>query len=207
MAHKHSVHDTDAHFVINPTTREITNQSDKTTIIQHDHNSERFTFEVSTVDGHDMSLCNSIQVHYINIDSATKNQNIGVYEVNDMEISSDDDETVVFTWLISNNATQFAGILNFLIKFKCVADDGTVDYVWNTAIYKGIVISNGIDNGEVIAKNYPDILAEWESRIEALENKDSGGLSITDDGEGNVAITSSGSVTITDDGNGNVTIA
>lgn len=35
----------------------------------------------------------------------------------------------------------------------------------------------------------------------------SGGLSITDDGEGNVTITSSGSVSITDDGNGNVIIA
>lgn len=35
----------------------------------------------------------------------------------------------------------------------------------------------------------------------------SGGLSITDDGEGNVTITSSGSVSITDDGNGNVVIA
>lgn len=34
-----------------------------------------------------------------------------------------------------------------------------------------------------------------------------GGLSVTDDGEGNVTITSSGSVTITDDGEGNVTIA
>lgn len=38
-------------------------------------------------------------------------------------------------------------------------------------------------------------------------NGGSGGLSITDDGEGNVTITSSGSVSITDDGNGNVVIA
>ena len=35
----------------------------------------------------------------------------------------------------------------------------------------------------------------------------SGGLSITDDGEGNVTIYSNGSVSITDDGNGNVVIA
>lgn len=34
-----------------------------------------------------------------------------------------------------------------------------------------------------------------------------GGLNITDDGVGNVTITSSGSVSITDDGNGNVVIA
>lgn len=34
-----------------------------------------------------------------------------------------------------------------------------------------------------------------------------GGLSITDDGKGNVTIASTGAVSITDDGNGNVTIA
>ena len=33
-----------------------------------------------------------------------------------------------------------------------------------------------------------------------------GGLSITDDGEGNVTVTSTGAVSITDDGEGNVTI-
>lgn len=33
-----------------------------------------------------------------------------------------------------------------------------------------------------------------------------GGISVTDDGAGNVEITASGSVSITDDGNGNVTI-
>jgi hypothetical protein len=34
-----------------------------------------------------------------------------------------------------------------------------------------------------------------------------GGLNITDDGNGNVTITTSGGVSITDDGNGNVVIA
>jgi hypothetical protein len=43
--------------------------------------------------------------------------------------------------------------------------------------------------------------------INELAQKPSGGLRITDDGNGNVTIASTGSVTITDDGNGNVTIA
>lgn len=41
---------------------------------------------------------------------------------------------------------------------------------------------------------------------EAAGNAGSGGLNITDDGDGNVSISSTGSVSITDDGAGNVTI-
>ena len=44
MAHKHSVYDTDTHFSINQITQAIKNESSsKTTLIQYDHNSERFT--------------------------------------------------------------------------------------------------------------------------------------------------------------------
>lgn len=44
-------------------------------------------------------------------------------------------------------------------------------------------------------------------QVELPNSGGSGGLHITDDGEGNVTMTASGSVTITDDGNGNVVIA
>lgn len=66
MAHKHSVYDTDPHFAIDPITRAITNQSTtKTQLMQYDHNSERFTFEIPRlVDGHDMKLCDKIEIHY-----------------------------------------------------------------------------------------------------------------------------------------------
>lgn len=44
MKQKHSVYDTDAHFSISAATRSIKNESTtKTTVIQNDHNSERFT--------------------------------------------------------------------------------------------------------------------------------------------------------------------
>ena len=46
-----------------------------------------------------------------------------------------------------------------------------------------------------------------EEEVEKLKNSSSGGgLSVTDDGEGNVVITASGSAQITDDGYGNVVI-
>jgi hypothetical protein len=45
MAHGHNVQDTDSRFIINPITRAIRNESSKkVSMIQLDHNSERFTF-------------------------------------------------------------------------------------------------------------------------------------------------------------------
>lgn len=44
-------------------------------------------------------------------------------------------------------------------------------------------------------------------RVHTLGGGGSGGLSVTDDGKGNVTINSTGTVSITDDGNGNVVIA
>ena len=178
MEHRHTVTDTDARFEVNTITRTITAVSGKSALIQGDHNSERFTFELSSryIEDHDMSECNSVQIHFINTDAATKAQNIGVYDVNDMGVDPEDENKVVLSWLISNNATRYAGKLSFIIKFKCVADDGTVDYVWNTAIYGGITVSEGIDNAGTIADEYPDILASYNARIKKLE--ESGGASV-----------------------------
>lgn len=179
MAHIHSVYDTDAHFSINPTTRVLKNEaSGKTCVIQHDHNSERFTFEIPRyIDGHDMSTCNVVQIHYLNINPQTKEQKAGVYVVDDLQISPEGDEVVILSWLISGNATQLVGSLNFLIRFACVTNDN-VDYAWNTAVYTGISVSSGIYNGNTVVEEYADILAQWEARITALEEGGTGGGSV-----------------------------
>ena len=69
MAHTHPIVDSGSSFVINSTTRAISTTSDKLELIQRDHQSERITFEIpKIVEAHDMSLCDQIEVHYINID-------------------------------------------------------------------------------------------------------------------------------------------
>ena len=182
MAHKHSVYDSDAHFSINPKTRVLKREaSAKKGLVQYDHNSERFTFEIPRwVEEHDMSLCNVVQIHYINIDSKTKEHKRGIYEVDDMQISPESDDVVILSWLISQNATQLVGSLNFLIRFACVADDGTLEYIWNTAAYGGIAVSNGIYNTNTIIEEYPDIFealkVEIFNALEESESKTSGFL-------------------------------
>lgn len=172
MAHEHSVYDNDKHFRINPATREIENTTGKVVLIQHDHDSERFTFEIpQTVEGHDMSQCNVVQIHYLNIEAATKTDTEGLYEVDDLEVGNvinqhgENDSVVVFSWLISRNATQYVGSLNFVVRFKCVEHDGTVSYEWSTAIHKGIAVSESIYNSEVVVAEYADVLEKWRASL------------------------------------------
>lgn len=168
MAHIHSIIDMDKHFVIDPDTRTITNATlTKSVIMQYDHNSERITFEVPRyIDGHDMSLCDVVQVHYINISSDKRTQNVGVYEIDDLELGSSEEsnDVVICSWLISQNATQICGSLNFLLRYSCTTE-GVVDYAWNTAIFSGITVSNGMYNGPAVVEEYADILEQWRQEL------------------------------------------
>lgn len=182
MAHAHIVSDSDNHFVIDPISRQLSSNSKKTILMKTDHNSEQFTFELPrTVEGHDMSTCNKVEVHYININSKTRQQSAGIYNVVDFGIDAEDDTKVLGTWLVSREATKYAGSLNFVLRFACVSADEVEEYSWNTAIYAGITIADGICNTETVVEDYVDILRQW---LDTIEMAGSSGkvYVITDDG-------------------------
>lgn len=163
MSHSHGVYDVDAHFTIDVNTRKIVNLSAKSNLIQNDHNSERFTFEIPRcVDGHDMTLCDKVEIHYINVSPNGVDKSAGVYLVDDMAHSTSLNDNAVFSWLVSANATQYSGCLNFLIRFVCLADDNTIEYAWHTDIYKGIKVKDGMNNGEAVAAIFSDVLEAWK---------------------------------------------
>lgn len=166
MAHEHTVTDHDKHFIIDPMTRKIMPETpEKNKLVQFDHNSERFTFEIPRyVEGHDMSLCDTVQIHYLNISSDKVTRNPGVDESHDIGLLMNNEEKVVFSWLISRNATQYSGSLNFAIRLACTTGN-KVDYDWHTEIHAGVSVSNGIDNGPVIVQDYADILEEWRQKL------------------------------------------
>jgi hypothetical protein len=170
MGHIHSIYDTDPHFKIDPVTRVITNMSEtKTCIVQGDHNSERFTFECPRfIDGHDMSTCNQVQVHYINMDQAPREEHYGLYEVEDLDLSPEDENVVIFSWLISENATRYVGPLSFVVNFVCKTGT-TIDYAWNTAIHADINVVTGINSGEPIIVEYADIMEAWKRELAAQQ--------------------------------------
>lgn len=169
VVHEHDIVDSDTYFIIDHITREIDNTARrKNVLMQFDHNSERFTFEVARyVEGHDMSLCNHVFVHYNNIDSKTGTENADLIELEDLRVNPDNEETVICSWLISRNATQLAGILSFLVQYACISEDGDpeYDYEWHSDIYSDIEIKAGRDNTEQAISEYSDILEQWREKL------------------------------------------
>lgn len=166
MAHQHPVRDTDLHFVIDPVTRVVKNNSGKIVIMQHDHQSEILTFELPRyIDTHDMSLCDTVRVHYINIGTSSKYTPVsGVYEVNDLQIDAVNDSIVTCSWTLTNNTTRLEGTLNFIVRFSCLTGD-TIDYSWSTAVYSGITVAKTIDSSDYVMTAIPDILEQWKASL------------------------------------------
>lgn len=162
---EHPIIDTDRYFTIDPYSKAVTYESDaKLHLAQFDHNSERFTFGIPRyVEGHDMSLCNTVRVHYTNVGS--KGSNSDVYDVMDLQVDPEDSEFVICSWLISRNATMFSGMLNFVVQYACTKDD-VVEYSWNTALFSNVKILDSMNNAELIAEEYSDVLQQWFTRLE-----------------------------------------
>lgn len=163
MTHKDIIIDSDAFFEIDTNTRQIQNKTpSKITLMQNDHNSERFTFSIARyVEGHDMAMSTKAEVHYINTDGA--NKSMGVYTMDDLRVDEADDSKVVCSWLISRAATKYNGSLTFLIRFICLDEDGTtITYSWSTAEYSALSIGKGMDNSSTIQTNYVDVIEQWK---------------------------------------------
>lgn len=163
MSHNHNIVDSGKHFVIDPALRTITTEASNLILVQGDHNSERYTFEISQyVEGHDMSLCNRIEVHFDNISKSSNDISEGFYVAKDAEANGD---TVTFSWLISNNATRFAGTISFWLNFVCVDDDNEIIYAWGTDAFKRVTVIESNRNTEEIIHTFPDVLEQWKNEV------------------------------------------
>lgn len=165
--------DADHHFTIDVETRSITNsENKKTSLIQFDHNSERFSFDIKReIEGHDILLCNRVQIHYIIATGQSRTTHKGLYPVTDLAVHPDDNTKACFSWLISEDATHYDGRLSFLVSFECVKEDSNPDdddatlYRWNSGICSTIVVVPGMNNSGAIVQNYPDVLLQWENYL------------------------------------------
>lgn len=151
MGIKHTVADSDTYFVVDPATRIVKNaSSNKTYLMQYDHNSEELTFEVPRyIETHDMSLCDVIQVHYENKSTGTsvsmRKSYRGIHNIDKTKITVNED-TITFPWLIPENATMFAGSLEFQLKFTCYEDtENSIEgYKWHSYVNSDISIVAGL---------------------------------------------------------------
>lgn len=160
--------DSDAHFTVDPITRNITNdESTKNTILQGDHNSERFTFKIPRyIDGHDMSTCDNVRVAYINteVSGRDKKHGTGVYLVSDLAVDPSNDKFVTCSWLISRNATMYTGVLNFMLIFSCM-DGELVKYRWKTNIFESIYVALSLDADLIFEAEYLDVIEQWKDAV------------------------------------------
>lgn len=157
---KTSVLDSDNHFIIDSITKTISSQGGKKEFGRGAHNSDVITFECDRyIEGHDMTLCNVIRIHYLN------GNNPGTYDVNDMAVKSDDDTKATFTWTITSNVTASLGKIRFAIAFKCVQEDDSVSYCMPTKINEELSVFDTIDNSETVVQENFDILEQWKQDL------------------------------------------
>lgn len=190
--HKHSnnshdMYDMDGYnFRIDPETRKVVldSSSAKITLMQYDHNSEQLTFVMPRfIEGHDMKLCNKVQIHYTTSTSSTPS----IYEVRDVsecifEDGTETTEGLTFTWTISQNVTRSSGTVTFVVRFECTTsetvmkydeDEGRevekeiikLEYAWSTYFNSDIQVLSGMNNGQTIIEQNIDLLEQWRNDI------------------------------------------
>lgn len=183
----HDMYDTDEyHFRIDPDTRKVLldNPAAKIVLMQHDHNSEQLTFVMPRyIEGHDMKLCNKVQIHYI----TSGFSNPSIYEVTDVSECILEDSGVItngltFTWTIFQNVTRYSGVVTFVIRFECTTittvkeyDDeegrevdkekAILEYAWSTCSNSDIQVLTSMNNGQIIVEQNIDILEQWRNDI------------------------------------------
>lgn len=83
-------------------------------------------------------------------------QSNAVKQAND----TDDENTLVFSWLIPCTGTMYIGSLRFVIHFACTSN-GAIEYLWNTGVYSSVTVSESIDNSEnVIGQYYENLIPD-----------------------------------------------
>lgn len=166
---KTSLLDSDNHFIIDSITKTISSQGGKKEFGRGAHNSDVITFECDRyIEGHDMTLCNVIRIHYLN------GNNPGTYDVNDMAVKSDDDTKATFTWTITSNVTASLGKIRFAIAFKCVQEDDSVSYCMPTKINEELSVFDTIDNSETVVQENYDILEQWKQDLFDISEREIG---------------------------------
>lgn len=164
MEHNHDIYYGEIDFVIDPMTRMISNISGDNKLALRDHKSKTFVFQMPRyIEGHDVTLCNSVTINYSNTDSSTKEVFPDNFPVIDLHIDPEDDEKVLFSWTVTINATGHVGSLKFSIEFLCTDENANVDWGWGTFEHIGLTVSHSQHNISRIPQKYIDVLEQWKN--------------------------------------------
>lgn len=131
--------------------------------VQFDHNIETVTFDCPRYwDGLDMSAM-SVYINYRRSDKV-----IGCFKAVNVAVDESDTSVMHFDWTISKNVTMAKGPLSFLVCIKKADEDGNEENHWNSELNQEMYISEGLESGEPIAEEYPDIIGQLEVKNQAM---------------------------------------
>lgn len=150
--------------------------------VQSDEDVFRIPFTIPKTFGeYDLSTFD-IRINFLNA-----NNEGDIYVVTD---AAADGETLSFSWLVGRSACAYKGNVKFIVCFKIANTDGTILQEFNSAVAT-LPVLQGIEPGEQIVDQYPDIIEEILQRLSALETSGSSGSGVSSvNGEtGDVTIT------------------
>lgn len=156
--------DANEHIVIGNDRSVKVPDSVKVIAVQYDHNVNVVTFDCPRYsDEIDLS---GMQV-YINY--MLPNKEIGCSLAQNVTVDENDNTIMHFEWVITRNVTIVSGPLSCLVCIKQTDSEGKELYHWNSELFQKLVVSNGMECGEVIVDENPDIIASILAKIKLIE--------------------------------------
>ena len=164
-------------LTINPITRIVApkyRNTEAVYVAKGDHNSVCLAFEIPRyVDGYDMSAEeNIIHIHFANMDGEDKTKvSKGFSEAKSITVEKDDtsqEEVVSFLWVLTKEATRYAGLVSFGITFErydTVDGEAQEVYSWSTKPYGKTIVWDSMDNSSATVEREYDYLVDTVNAI------------------------------------------
>lgn len=160
---------TSQHIVINQDRSVAVPSILKKSIVQHDHNIEKLTFDCPRYwYGKDISTLN-IYINYISASQKAKGDDPGSSLCENVVIDENDQDMMHFDWVITNNVSQDVGGLLFLVCAKSVDSDGNEDVHWNSHLCKDLEVREGLEASDSIVNKYPDVIEQIFQRLDNVD--------------------------------------
>lgn len=112
--------------------------------VTNDYNTNEITFKCDKiVDGHDLSACKNKAIKWHNPVSNMMGSDA-------LEMTESDETTFTMTWHVPPEATTKAGTLRIAICFCDIDDNNKIIYKWNSLVYSGLQVAQGMDNIAIV---------------------------------------------------------
>lgn len=153
-------------LIINDETREIfIPETEKLFGVESDEKAERKHFRCPRYVGDNIDLVKlSLRINYRNANDETDQ-----YIVMDVAVEEDNEEEIVFSWLLSRKVTKYRGAVQFIVC-AVKSENGKTTNEWNTTVATGEIIE-GLEADIDITPDEADVLQQLVNITTESTNK------------------------------------